>query len=94
MPIDTASFSVDRNSFLLPQVPSLIEMKGTGHPIQAAEDKHADINKRKAVSQNRENAKRFKSNYEWRGASFVANILVKNANLAAKFPHLSGRPPD
>ena len=65
MLIDTASFSVDRNSFLLPQVHSLVEMKGAGHPIQAAADKHADIMKSKAASPNRENAKRFKSNYEW-----------------------------
>ena len=53
----------------------------------------ANATKRKAVTETG-TAKRHKSNYDWRGQDFVARILIKKGGLAAKFPHLTGRPPD
>ena len=53
----------------------------------------ANATKRKAVTETG-TAKRRTSNYDWRGPDFVARILMKKEGLAAKFPHLTGRPPD
>ena len=53
----------------------------------------ANATKRKAVTETG-TAKRRRSNYDWRGEDFVAMILLKNDKLAAKFAHLTGRPPD
>ena len=51
--------------------------------------------KRKANSET-VTAKRRKSGQQWKGADFVARILSMNGSekLAAKFPQLSGRPPE
>ena len=94
MPIIIPNLSVARNSFLLAQVSSLPEGQGTAHPQQADTRKRLDIKKRQADSQNRGEAKRFKSNYEWRGQDFVYAMAGKCSKIAAKFPHLSGRPPE